>query len=55
MQYFINSGVWATVLTVAIQKGAVSLFNGMVAVVVSVFLTLSLRPALRKAHLFEKL
>lgn len=55
VQYLINSGVWATVLTVAIQKGTVSLFNGMVAVVVSVFLTLSLRPALHKAHLFEKL
>ena len=55
VQYLINSGVWGTVLTVAIQKGIVSLVNGLIAVVVSVFLTLSLRPALRKAHLFEKL
>ena len=51
VQYFINSSVWATVLTVAIQKGTVSLFNGMVAV----FLATALRPALRKAHLFDKM
>lgn len=55
VQYFINSGVWATVAAVAIQKGAVSLFNGMVAVVVSTFLAFSLRPALSKAHLFDNI
>ena len=54
-QYFINSGVWETVLVVAIQKGTVSLVNGLIAVVVSAFLAFSLRPALRKARLFENI
>jgi len=55
VQYFINSGVWATVVTVAIQKGLVSLVNALIAVVVSTALAISLRPALKKAHIFEKL
>ncbi|MGM9638893.1 MAG: ECF transporter S component [Butyricicoccaceae bacterium] len=55
VNYFINSGVWETVLAVAIQKGTVSLVNGLIAVCVSVVLTLALRPALRKAHIFQKL
>ena len=55
VQYFINSGVWATVAAVAIQKGTVSLVNGLIAVVVSSFLAFSLRPALRKAHLFDNI
>ena len=36
-------------LAVAIQKGTVSLVNGLIAVCVSVALALALRPALRKA------
>ena len=55
VNYFINSGVWETVLAVAIQKGTISLVNGLIAVCVSVVLTLALRPALRKAHIFQKL
>lgn len=55
INYFINSGVWETVLAVAIQKGTVSLINGFIAVVVSVFLTLALRPALKRANIFQKL
>ena len=55
VQYFINSGVWETVLAVAIQKGTVSLVNGLIAVIVSVLLTFALRPALKKAGLFQKL
>ena len=53
MQYFINNGVWTTVYAVAIQKGIISLINGLIAVCVSVALTVSLRPALRKAHIFR--
>ena len=55
VQYFINSGVWETVLAVAIQKGTVSLVNGLIAVIVSVLLTFALRPALKKAGIFQKL
>ncbi len=54
VQYFINGGVWATVLTVAIQKGTVSLVNALIAVAVSTALAISLRPALHKAHIFEE-
>ena len=53
VQYFINNGVWTTVYAVAIQKGIISLINGLIAVCVSVALTVSLRPALRKAHIFR--
>lgn len=55
VQYFINNGVWETVITVAIQKGTVSLVNALIAVAVSTVLAISLRPALKKAHIFERL
>lgn len=55
VQYFINSGVWQTVLAVAIQKGLVSLVNGLIAVCVSVVLAISLRPALKRANIFQNL
>ncbi|MEA4919890.1 MAG: ECF transporter S component [Clostridiaceae bacterium] len=53
IQYFINSGVWATVYAVAIQKGTISLINGLIAVCVSSVLAIALRPALKKAHIFR--
>lgn len=53
IQYFINSGVWATVYAVAIQKGTISLINGLIAVCVSSVLSIALRPALKKAHIFR--
>ena len=53
IQYFINSGVWETVFVVAVQKGTVSLVNGLIAVVVSSFLAFGLKPSLKRANIFR--
>lgn len=55
VQYLVMRAEWQTVLTVAVTKGSVSLFNAIVAAVVSVLLALALRPALEKGGVYRRL
>ena len=55
VQYLVMRVEWQTVLTVAVTKGTVSLFNAVIAAVVSVLLALALRPALEKGGVYRRL
>lgn len=55
VQYFVMRAEWATVWTVVVTKGSVSLFNAALAAAVSVVLALALRPALERAGVYRRL
>ena len=46
---------WATVWTVVVTKGSVSLFNAALAAAVSAVLAIALRPALERAGVYRRL
>ncbi len=55
MQLVVLNSTWEAVAAVAVTKFIVSSVNGIIAVIASIALVLSIRPALKSAGIFEKL
>lgn len=55
LQYVILESNWEAVIAVASTKFIVSASNAIIAVVASIILTLSIRPALKSVGIFDKL
>ena len=55
VEYFVMRAEWATVWTVVVTKGSVSLFNAALAAAVSAVLAIALRPALERAGVYRRL